>query len=88
MDQKKDWKVLKACGGGSGSISMFGTPNGEKREERRRATFRAKKYRARAAENLSLADCAVIQEVRDRHQQVAQYYLRLAEKEEQASPKR
>jgi hypothetical protein len=67
---------------------MFATPNGEKREERRRAACRAKKYRAHAAENLSLADSALIPEVRDRHRQVAEYYLRLAEKDELASPKR
>ena len=39
---------------------MFATPNGEKREDVRRATIRAKKYRARAAENLRLADGALI----------------------------
>jgi len=53
---------------------------GEKREERRRAASRAKKYRAHAAENLSLADSALIPEVRDRHR-----YLRMAEKDELAS---
>jgi hypothetical protein len=42
---------------------MFATPNGEKREDVRRATIRAKKYRARAAENLRLADGALIREV-------------------------
>ncbi len=67
---------------------MFGTPNGEKREERRRASCRAEQYRAHAAENLSLADSALIPEARDHHQKVAQYYLRLAEKEEQVSLKR
>jgi hypothetical protein len=33
---------------------MFATPDGEKREDVRRANIRAKKYRARAAENLRL----------------------------------
>jgi hypothetical protein len=46
--------------------------------ELRQATRRADKYRARAAENLRLA---LIQEVRDHHREVAQHYLRLAEKE-------
>ena len=60
---------------------MFATPNGEKREDVRRATIRAKKYRARAAENLRLADGALIREVRDHHREVARHYLQLAEKE-------
>ena len=41
---------------------MFATSNGEKREEVRRATLRANKYRARAAENLRLADSAMIKD--------------------------
>ncbi len=61
---------------------MYATPNGEKREEIRRATCRAEQYRAHAAENLRRADGALNQEARDHHQKVAQYYLRLAEKEE------
>jgi hypothetical protein len=64
---------------------MLATSNGEKREEFRQATRRADKYRARAAENLRLADSALIQEVRDRHREVAQHYLRLAEKEKPPS---
>ena len=64
---------------------MFATPDGEKREDVRRANIRAKKYRARAAENLRLADCALIQEVRDHHREVARHYLQLAEKEKTSS---
>ena len=60
---------------------MFATPNGEKREDVRRATIRAKKYRARAEENLRLAETALIQEVRDHHREIARHYLQLAEKE-------
>jgi hypothetical protein len=67
---------------------MFATPNGEKREESRQATRRAKKYRARAAENLRLADCALIQEVRDHHRELARHYLQLAEKEKPSSVRR
>ena len=60
---------------------MFATPNGEKREDVRRATIRAKKYRARAEENLRLAETALIQEVRDHHREIARHYLQLAENE-------
>ena len=67
---------------GSGSTSMFASLNGEKREELRRATLRAKKYRARAEENLKLADSVLVREVRDHHREVARHYLELAEKEE------
>jgi hypothetical protein len=59
---------------------MFATPNGEKREESRQAT--------RAAENLRLADCALIQEVRDHHRELARHYLQLAEKEKPSSVRR
>ena len=61
------------------------SPNGGKREELRRATLRAKKYRARAEENLKLADSALVRAVRDHHREVARYYLELAEKEEPSS---
>ena len=64
---------------------MFATPDGEKREDVRRVNIWAKKYRARAAENLRLADCALIQEVRDHHREVARHYLQLAEKEKPSS---
>ena len=64
---------------------MFATPNGEKREDVRRANIRAKKYRARATENLRLADSALIQKVRDHHREVARHYLQLAEKEKPSS---
>ena len=63
---------------------MFATPNGEKREDVRRANIRGKKYRARATENLRLADSALIQEVRDHHQGCG-HYLQLAEKEKPSS---
>lgn len=46
---------------------MFATLNGGKREVLRPATLRAKKYPARAEENLKLADSALIQQVRDHH---------------------
>jgi|RhiMethySRZTD1v2_1073278.scaffolds.fasta_scaffold4211121_2 hypothetical protein len=67
---------------------MFDTPNGEKREDVRRANIRAKQYRARAAENLKLANSALLQEVRDHHQEVAQRYLQLAEKDKPSSVRR
>jgi hypothetical protein len=67
---------------------MFATPNGEKREDVRRANIRAKKYRAHAAENLRLADTALIREVRDHHREVARHYLQLAEKEKQSTVRR
>jgi hypothetical protein len=67
---------------------MFDTPNGEKREDVRRANIRAKPYRARAAENLKLANSALLQEVRDHHQEVAQRYLQLAEKDKPSSVRR
>jgi hypothetical protein len=67
---------------------MFDTPSGENREDVRRADTRAKQYRARAAENLKLADSAPAQEVRDRHQEVARRYLQLAEKEKPSSVRR
>jgi hypothetical protein len=66
---------------------MFATSNGEKREEVRRATLRANKYRARAAENLRLADSALFREVRDHRREVARYYIQLAEKEKPSSVK-
>jgi hypothetical protein len=69
-------------------MDMFATPNGEKREDARRANIQAKKYRARAVENLRLADSALIQAVRDHHQEVARHYLQLAEKEKPPSVKR
>jgi hypothetical protein len=65
---------------------MFATPNGEKREDARRAN--AKKYRARAAENLRLAGSALIEEVREHHREVARHYLQLAEKEKLSSVRR
>jgi hypothetical protein len=64
---------------------MFATPNGEKREELRQATRRAKKYRAHATENLRLADSAMIQGIRDHHREVAWHYFQLAEKEKPSS---
>jgi hypothetical protein len=67
---------------------MFASLNGEKREELRRATLRAKKYRARAEENLKLADSVLVREVRDHHRGVARHYLELAEKEEPSSVRR
>jgi hypothetical protein len=80
MDQAKDLKVFMRCGR-QRSMGMFATPSGEKREDVRCATIRAKKYRARAVENSRLADSALIQEVRERHQEVARHYLQLAETE-------
>jgi hypothetical protein len=67
---------------------MFATPNAESREDVRRGNIRAKKYRARAAENLRLADSAMIKEVRDHHREVARHYLQLAEKEKPSSIRR
>ncbi len=67
---------------------MFATPNGEKREDVRRANIRAKKYRAHAAENLRLADTALIPKVCDHHREVARHYLQLAEKEKPTSVRR
>jgi hypothetical protein len=67
---------------------MFDTPNGDKRENARRANIRAKRYRAHAAENLTLADSATVQGVRDHHQEVARHYLQLADKEKPTSVRR
>jgi hypothetical protein len=69
-------------------MDMFATPNGVRREDARRANIQAKKYRARAAENLRLADSALIQEIRDHHREVARHYLQLAEKEKPSSVRR
>jgi hypothetical protein len=50
--RRKTRRVLKA--GAVWSAIMFATLNGGKREVLRRATLRAKKYPARAEENLKL----------------------------------
>ena len=65
MDQEKDPESFK----GRGSLECYYVRhlNGGKREVLRRATLRAKKYPARAEENLKLADSALIQQVRDHH---------------------
>jgi hypothetical protein len=81
MGQKKDRKVLKGVRrGAEGALVWFATPNGEKREELRQDTRRAKKYRARAAENLRLAESALIQEVRDHHREIPRHYSTMREK--------
>ena len=73
---------------GAAERYMFDTSNGEKRENARRVNIRAKQYCARAAENLKLADSALVREVRDHHLKVARHYLELAEKEEPSSVRR
>ena len=86
---RKKTEMLKGCAAGDSECTrMFATPDAEIREELRQAARRARKYRARAAENLMLADSALIQEVRDRHRQVAEYYLQLAAKEKLTSLRR
>ena len=64
---------------------MFDPRNSEQREDFRQAIRRAKRYQAHAAENLTLADSATVQEVRCHHREVAWHYLQLAEKEKSSS---
>jgi predicted DNA-binding ribbon-helix-helix protein len=61
---------------------MFDTPHGEEREDARLLSTRSKQYHSRAAEHVTLAKSAMIQEARNFHQEVAQHYLQLAESDD------